>query len=352
MRLKLLPLLFVCSPFLPSAAKADTVLLNNGVQYEGKVIYEDDKYCLLEFEVSKGIKDERKFLKTDIKSITKSSPDVEEFKRLMDLYPTPDLMSIADYEQKIKTVYAFIRNHPKSPKIAEAKKILATLEAELKVIRQGGIKFQGQLVSGEAYLSSAYTYDQSITIQKINNEISSGNLLTALRLYSEFESTFPDSEFREDLIPKIRSVLNSYKKDLQESLSTFDARMKKQEIDLLGMAPEESKRAELAIKEQTQRLKLRFDQERAARIPWISPDGNLKESLSEALRQVESELKRLSVPQTLPSPGASLSDIYRECWMRLPNSTLEEQKVIFERLQKENMPEKYINLLKKRSSNN
>ena len=69
---------FCCLMFLASAS-ADTVLLNNGQSVEGKIVYEDDTYYMLEVQVSKGIKDEKKILKSDIKSITKQEPDIEEF---------------------------------------------------------------------------------------------------------------------------------------------------------------------------------------------------------------------------------------------------------------------------------
>lgn len=350
MNFTLFPSLSICCLFFVSQAAADTVLLNNGQSHEGKIIFEDDTHCLLEVQVSEGIKDEKKFLKSDIKSLSKQTPDIGIFEELKELAPAPDLLGVAEYEARVKKVGDFIKTYPRSGKLTEAKLMLESLKGELEIVRAGGMKLSGKMVTAEEYSPTAYTYDQLIAVQKINRDISNRNFLGALRLFADYESKFVNGKTREELIPKMKQVLAIHQSSLTESLEGYDARIKTREAGLARMSPEDKLKTEEAIEEQTVNLKRRFEAERASKNNWITPDAYLKESLVEALRQVDNEIKRLNSPPKKELAVISLEDSYREAWEKLPSATAEEQKVILEKLKRERMPEYYLTKLLARVS--
>jgi uncharacterized membrane protein YkoI len=339
---------FCCLMFLASAS-ADTVLLNNGQSVEGKILYEDETSYMLEIQVSKGIKDEKKILKSEIKSIAKQEPDIEEFAKLKGLVPVPDLVGVADYEIRIKKLNDFIKEFPKSAKFKEAREMQEALRVDMEVVRAGGIKFSGKMIKADDYLSNAYAYDESITAQKINREISNRNLLGALRLFADYETKFSEGNGRAELIPKIKQVLQIYKTNLSESLSGYDDRIKAREAGLERMTEDDRQKTKKALEDQAVDLKARFDREKSLLFTWITPDENHKESMMDALRQAEVEIKRLDTPpKTTLTVVLPKEEAYREAWNKLPGASLNDQKKILDNLKRDRMPEYYLEKLRAR----
>ena len=335
----------ICCLFSLAQASADTILLRNGESYDGEIILEDDTTYLLEVEVKKGIKDEKKFLKSDIKSITKQGPDVWEFKKLEELTPVPDLLGVVDYEERLKIVEKFIKNFPRSEKLKDAKMIQENLKEELEIVRAGGIKLSVKMVTADEYLATAYTYDQLIAVRKIYRDISNQNFLGALRLFADYETKFPNGNSRDELISKIKQVLLYYKSSLNKSLASYDARLKSREAGLVRMSVDERMLTQRALDEQMASLVKRFNAEKTMKNVWITPDAFHKESLVEALRQVDIENRRLNSPAKNNSEMISLEDSYSEAWEKLPGASPEDQKIILEKLKRERMPEPYMTML-------
>jgi|688.fasta_scaffold09135_6 hypothetical protein len=349
MNFQFFPTLSLFSLLLLVQASADTVLLNNGKSFEGTVIYEDETYFLIEIQVSEGIKDEKKFLKTEIKSITKQPPDIRDFEELKKLVPAPNLLGLVEYEVRAKKFESFIKKYPSSPKLAEVKNMNDALLGELEVVRKGGIKFSGKMIPADDYLSNAYAYDESIAAHKINREIINANLLGALRLFTDYEMNFSEGKARAELIPKIKQVLQVYKANLTEGIEGYDALEKLRGVGLESMAPEDRERTERALDDQMKSLKDRFNREKNMKGAWITPDENYKDSMLEALRQVEMEIKRLdSPPKNSTVVIVSREEAYRQAWQKLPNATAAEQKAILENLKRDRMPESYLVKLKER----
>ncbi len=327
---------------------ADTILLNDGKSIEGKVIYEDATYYLLEVQVSEGIKDEKKVLKSEVKSISKLTPDVVEFEKLKEFVPTPDLLGVVDYDARIKKLEDFIKKYPSSEKLADARKMDGVLKEELEVVSSGGIKFSGKMVPADEYLPNAYAYDESISAQKIIRDINNRNLLGALRSFTEYEMNFVNGKSRPDLLPKIKQVLQIYKSNLTESLAGYDSRIEARDAGLESMTADDRKITERALQEEALSLKARFDREKSMKNVWITPHENLKESVTEAIRQVDNEIKRLDTAPRNELVVISLEEEYTKAWNSLPSATEDERKKIFEELKRNRMPEHYMAKLRAR----
>jgi hypothetical protein len=344
----ILPFLCFSCLVLIDHASADTVLLNNGESYKGKIIFENDDYCTIEVQVTETIKDEKKFLKTNVKSITIVPEDLEKFEALKGLIPTPDFQEVKEYKDQIQKVELFVKEFSKSSKVEIAKKIVEELKAELEIISLGGMKFDGEMVSAAEYFANAYAYDQSLAVKLIHEDIEQRNYLGAIKLFSDYESKFGNGADREKLVPIMKQVLFTYKVSLSGSLANFDSRMKKREMGLARMSMGDRQRTERALEEQMVNLKARYDREKSTKNSWITPDANFKESLVDAIRQVDNEMKRLDNPQKSTLEIISLEDSYRQAWEQLPNASEDERKEILDRLKRERMPEYYINVMSAR----
>ena len=95
---------------------ADTFILKDGTKLEGKILSEEKDAYLLEVQITKSIKDERKVLKTDVADITRVSLDIIAYEAIAKFTPTPDLLTAAEYLQKISTTEKFLEAHPASAK--------------------------------------------------------------------------------------------------------------------------------------------------------------------------------------------------------------------------------------------
>ena len=144
-------------------------------------------------------------------------------------------------------------------------------------------------------------------------------------------------------------VLQVYKTNLSEGIEGYDALEKLRGVGLESMTPEDRERTERALDDQMKSLKERFNREKNMKGAWITPDENYKESMVEALRQVENEIKRLdSPPKNSTVVIVSREEAYRQAWEKLPNATAAQQKAILENLKRDRMPESYLVKLKER----
>ena len=327
---------------------ADTIVLNNGESFVGKIIFEDEAQYVLEVQFAKSIRDEKKFLKSDVKTITKQTADVEDFEKLRVLVPVPDLVDLGGYEESLKKLAEFSKNHPKSTKLKDVKEMQELLDQELAVVRPGGFKLSGVLVSHEDYLADAYSYDEKILVRKIQHEISRRSFIGALRLFAQFEANFADGKMREEILPSIKQVLAAYRTTLAESLEGYDGRTKDREAGLARMSLENRVDTERAINEEMAELKNRFDREKIEKNPWVTPHANMKETIIEALRQVDNEIRRLEAPSKRQPLEFPLEEVYRSAWFCLSTASAEDQKLILENAKRDRMPAVYLTKLQER----
>ncbi len=329
-------------------AYADTLVMKDGGEIEGRVIRETEESYLVEVKGEGSFKEERIISKKDVKSIKKEEADSVAFGKLSLLIPTPELLKEADYDERIEQVEDFLREYPTSAMVGKAKKILEELNNEGDVIRGGGIKFGGALVSGEEYEANAYGYDALIAEKSVLAAIERRELLGALRLFTVYDSKFAEADGRGALAVRMKQVLAALSRAVQTSLAGYEDRIAKRESGLAQMAPQDRAGAERAIAEQNEKLQKRYEGEKAALGTWVTPDEYHKESLEECKRQIESEIKRIEASEGKESAGDSLAAMYRSAWEKIVQVTDEEKKAVLDELKRVRLPEEYIEKIKKR----
>ena len=177
---------------------ADTIILKNGTRYQGRVLKDEGDSYLLEIQVTRSIKDERRVLKADIEKIEKSNPIAEDFKPLAKLGDTPDLLDKAGYQTRIDRLDKFlaIKEYKFSKQYKAARKIADRLKAERKVIVGGGMKINGRLITASQRKADAVAIDSEILFAKMYKAAASGRFLSALRTFDSIEKRFPQTATR------------------------------------------------------------------------------------------------------------------------------------------------------------
>lgn len=299
-------------------AVADTFKLKNGTEIDGKIVSETDDSYLLEVVFNRSIRDERKILKSEVSEVIRELPDMKAFKSISSLVPTPDLLSDKDYGARILGVQKFLKDFPTSAKSADAKVLLATLKQESTQVASGGIKLNGNMISPREYKLNAYDLDARVQSAKVQDYLNQDQLLVALRAYANFCNDYDSTNANQELMPLMLQVIQSHVSEAKQTLLSFDDCIKKRNVGLERMSPEDRKLSESAIKEEDAALEALLKAERDGKLIWVTPNPYVKASLEETIKTGEAEIKRLSASSTVM--GRDGGKAWRDAFAIIRNS--------------------------------
>jgi hypothetical protein len=305
-RLSVITTMLMCA-----TAMADVFILKDGSRLDGSILSETADSYLIEVQVTRSIKDERRIAKDQIASIERREKDVGDFEALAPLADIPDILPAAAYRARIERLKAFEAAYPKSTSLPKVKEILAAHETELAVIDAGGVKLHGKLITPEERLANAYEIDSQVKAAEITRHAVDGSLLAALRDFQLMEENFPGSEAWHALLPTIRKICSVHRSNTARLLNEYEQRIASQQSGLTLLSPDERQRVQRDIELRDARLKQRHDQEKANRINWVTPNEYFKPSLEETVRTADQELKRLEAAMAAPLPTPSPSELWR-----------------------------------------
>jgi aspartyl/asparaginyl-tRNA synthetase len=156
MKIRFIPCSLLAFVFVAAQAGADTITLKDGKVLEGKILKTEGDNYVIEYQVTKSIKDVKKVPKADVAKIVEIKLDDKAFEAIAKLVPTPDLLTADEYAERMQAVKAFLTKFPTGTKKKEAEAILKTLTDEAAKVAAGGRKFDGMMVSGTDYRANAY----------------------------------------------------------------------------------------------------------------------------------------------------------------------------------------------------
>jgi len=338
--------------FAGSGLHADTIILKNGTSYQGRVLKDEGDSYLLEIQVTRSIKDERRVLKSDIEKIKRSNPIIDDFKPLAKLGDTPDMLDDAGYKGRIDKLNKFlgVREYKFSKQYKAARKILEKLEAERKLIAEGGLKINGKLITAAQYKADAMAIDAEILYTRMHKAAASGQLLASLRSFEAIEKQFPQTAAQKKATDLARKVLRASRKKLTLSQDSLDKRLKERESTLQRMSPTDRARTQSIIEERQASFKAKIAKERQSGIKWLTIDHYDRQSIQDTLRRINAESQRLDrapYKKLKKSPDVA----YREAWKKLPTADEKERAAILAEFKQFNLPdEKYLRQLEERAT--
>ncbi len=301
-------------------ATADTFTLKDGSTVEGTVLSEAGDSYLVEVQVTKSIKDERTIAKADVAKVVRERKDQTAFEAIAKLVPTPDLLTDEEYGQRISAANKFIKDFSDSTKKADVEKILATLKQESAQIASGGVKMNGTIITPEEYKLNAYELDAKVQEARIRNMVQAGQYLGALRAYSEYAVKFKGTTSLAVLTPVMRQVAKRQVAEAKQLLATYPERLKKRQVGLERMSPDDRRITENAIKDEDAAIEARLKVEKDAKITWVTFSPFNKSSLDEIVRAGESE-SRLMDSVTIPAPGQDSGKLWRDAMALIRNGS-------------------------------
>lgn len=302
----------LCLLSLAQPCIADTFTLKDGTILEGTITSEAGDSYVLDVQVTKSIRDERKVLKADVVKIGRVRPDLVAFEPIAKMQPAPDLLSVDDYARLIGVVEKFVAAYPASLKLKDAKAILETLKSESAQVAAGGIKLNGQMIAPAEYQANAYELDSRVQQAKIRRLLAANQVVPALVAFAEFDRDYRGTLAYGELLAPVRQVIQAHVAETRQLLLSLDARIKERQVGLKRMAAEESNATKDAIKEENAAIAARYKAEKDANQNWVTPNPFHKASLEETISFGELELTRLGAVKTVLGVDGGKS--YREAW--------------------------------------
>lgn len=309
---KKLSLATICCLSLSLPCFAETFTLKDGSTFEGKIISEEGDTYVVDAQITKSIRDEKRVLKSDVVKISRELPDIKAFEALGKLLPTPDFMTTEEYQVKINALQKFLKTYPVGTKTKEVETALETLKTELAVVGAGGIKMEGRLISAENYKPNAYDIDSRVQEAKLRRLVEAGLYIPALRQFTEFDKDFRTSLAYADLLPLITKVIQNQQTAAKQALSTLPARLKQREAGLQQMAGEARTATAAAIREEDAAVEANYKAEKEAKEKWVTPSPNHKASLDDIDKLCTAELTRMAAvkPAAAKDGGEAYRDVY------------------------------------------
>ena len=291
--------LFLALVFLASSAfhhaKADQVFLKSGETIECKVLRQDDSGVLIKYHLSRGIIDEKTIPAAEISKVLKTTPDQKAYGELKALFPTPDLMSVEEYNEMIEREFShFLKNFPESDYRKEVKKLLAELQTERNFVAAGQRKIDSKWISPAEYKRKEYTIEARLAQKEIDLLIGKRAYRKALLKFQELEDSYEMSIAYPEAVVSALSALNSYEAEIDGHLSRHALIVKQREQGIKLVDFPRRAKIEQAIKDEIARYEATRKQETEEALKWMTIYPHDLKGLEDEKATIREERERLS----------------------------------------------------------
>jgi hypothetical protein len=288
---------------------ADTFVLKDGSSINAKITSETAENYVLEVSVTKNIKDERILPKASVFKIIAEKMDETAFEKIEKLIPTPDLLSKDQYQKRIAEAEKFIAEYKSSTRAINAKRVLETLKVEAEQISKGGIKYQGKIITAAEYEANAYELDAEMLANKIQADLTAGQILPALRAFTKLDAEYIGTNAWRGILPMIKQAMQTQGAQAQQLSNTFEKRSEERQMNLQQMSAENRRVTGGAIAEEQAEFEMNYKKEKEAGVKWPTMSPFVRDSLDETVRTANSEMARISEPLSFTGDSGK---VYRE----------------------------------------
>ena len=302
-------------PLVLGISQADTIKLKDGTKLEGTILSETEDSYVAMINVTKSIRDQRTIAKSDVVSVVKVSQDEVEIPGILALVPTPDLMSKAEYEERIEKAETFIKAYPESLNDLAAKKVLKTLKDEYAEIEKGGIKMDGKMIPASERAPRAYGLDAEVAFSKFKELADENQYIPALRAWDDFSKKYPTTQAYKDALPVVNQLLKDLYKMLGMEIKTYEERVAKRNEDFKKIPSQDKARTKKAILDDKAAYEQKMEEEKKAGERWISVSVWNKDAMTTVREEISKEFKTLK--EVNPSEIPNGDEIYAESWKTL-----------------------------------
>lgn len=213
------------SPF----AQADTIILKDGTQLDGKVLSETDTQLVVEVQVSASISDRRTLAKSDVLEVRVTPPDQSAWEKIKGTRLPENNLDVAEYIILAAPIEEFLAAFPDSAFAAEASKTLDSIKAEQSRVAAGEIKLEGTWISAEEVMRRGDEIASKKSFMRMKSLASSGDLPGALNEFKTLEKNYSAeatyleaAELARQIVLALQNELARRKADLDRYKAEFE----------------------------------------------------------------------------------------------------------------------------------
>ena len=285
---------------LPSALRADVVVMKDGKKYEdAKIISETPETVTFSYVFMKKFPDKRTESKAAIAQIIKQKPEEVEVAPLLKIVPTADLLTADKYESLIQdTLRPFVSKYPGTPQAKQVEDIIKTLQEEKEKVVGGSLKMEGEWISSDMVKRDPHSIDAYRVRRDLKELAADGKYREALNEWQKMtdnDEGYADTLQYVKAIPEVITILETYKKQLDGMIAVqpeIDKRRKDSIAKMIDSDPLKV-RTQAAITAELQTFKSQQDVEKKSRIRWLSVYKYDLKSLQDAVKMVIDESAKL-----------------------------------------------------------
>ncbi|MFC5050061.1 PTPDL family protein [Rubritalea spongiae] len=321
-----------------SSANAEIFTLKNGDTHNGKISYQtEDTYYLL-VEVKPGIRNEIAVKKSDVESIKKEDTSGDEYEKLSELTPTPDLLSEQDYQRAIENqIDPFLRNYPTSRYRRKVKEIRETLLKELELVKQGAVKLNGKFLSEDEQSYNSYEIDAYLALKEFKTE---RNLDEAFEQFENLEEKFLNTKPFKAAIKHAAQLISQYEKQARSIIANSESIQEKRDTTLDRLPPSDRARVRQSLAEEERIYQAKLTRANDRKSKWLPLNRFHPETAEKAISNLEREKTRIKKLSQASSVDAG--ELYRSALSSLDKIELDKTKDILKELRRADVPDSYI----------
>jgi len=286
--------LLLALAILMSSAFADSVTLKSGEHLEGKITSETDRDITIQVKVSAGITDERVIPKAQIEKTEKTSPELEAYRSIAAIQLGKDSMNVAQYDQYIQALEAYVSQYPASVRIADVQTRLNAFLDEKKRVEDGEIKMDGQWIPKAEVRKEKVQIGGQLTFTYMKSQAADGQYIPALNTFAVIEKNFAGAAVMPEAIDLAQRIVVKLEATVLRAIPEQKARAEQQKKDLAAAGPVDRETMTAAIKRQQDAEDAQVQASTSGWPPFY-PDN--EKSLTALMTRLKSEGPRLA---TLP----------------------------------------------------
>ena len=313
---------------------------------EGKVVLDTPSVVELKWEERPGIFRTDRFSKAVIERIEIDTKEDIQFKKMGQLVPAPDRLTVEDYQRRIAKCTAFLEVFPDGKHAENVKTVvLAALQDELSKAEAGGLKLDGKWIRPAERIRDAYSIDAGLELSDMKEAREAGNHMMAMRhfdtLKSEFMASANYAEARELAI----ETLAAYGPIVQRGLSQVQFKRQDRERALATLRPNVRVQAKEAQDQADAEYRKLVERETTElKTKWLTLNDYHGDQMRAVLNSVRNTLASLE-KETAPEEETPAGPLYRSAWDAARGGDFEGAQEILKELKSLKIPARYLDPL-------
>lgn len=276
-------------------APADTIKLKDGKSIDGTIIAEDASSVTIKTIVVGKITDNKVVPRSDIASVVKKTPEDDAADAVKNILPTDDFLQPSAYNKLIaEGPDKFLATYPNSKYRAEILALKKSLTDEQAQTRRSMRKVDGKWLNGDELQANDYNIQALKVFREMEKAVAADDYRAALDAFIRLESIGKFSLSYPKAIEVARSILTTYRDNLAASVKAVPTKLKEADARLANMNPAGIAAAKAEREKIKKDFQAKIAEEKKNKVRFTSVLDVDTSSLTEAVRQVDTESKRIA----------------------------------------------------------